>query len=106
MYKFIHFGNMVVAITTYAGKSVKAYAKCHSDDTFDVEFGENLAKARCDVKVSKKRAARAKKKYAEAVRALAQAQIHEADMLDYMMNSNAAAIKAQEDLDALIASIQ
>ena len=106
MYKFIHFGNMVIAITTYAGKTVKAYAKCHSDDTFDVEFGENLAKARCDVKVAKKRAARAKKKYAEAIRALAQAQIYEANMQDYLMNSDAALTKAQENLDTLIASIQ
>ena len=41
MYKFAYVGNLVIAITTYAGKTVKAFAKCHSDDTFDREFGES-----------------------------------------------------------------
>lgn len=68
MYKFVHLKNRVIAISTYAGKTVKGEAACHPDDEFDAEFGEKLAKARCRVKVAKKRAARAKKKYIEAER--------------------------------------
>lgn len=104
MYKFIHLGNVVIAITTYAGKTVKACAKCHSDDTFDAEFGEKLAQARCNVKVAKKRAARAKKKHLEAVRAIYEAQIHENKMFNYMSDSAEAAVTAKQELDALLAS--
>ena len=47
MYQFVHLGDIVIAITTYAGKTVKGHAKCHIDDTFDPAFGEQLAMARC-----------------------------------------------------------
>jgi hypothetical protein len=104
MYKFIHLGNVVIAITTYAGKTVKAYAKCHSDDRFDVEFGEKLAQARCNVKVAKKRAARAKKKHIEAVRIVAEAQAHENKMFNYMNDSADAVVVATKELEALLAS--
>ena len=104
MYKFIHLGNVVIAITTYAGKTVKAYAKCHSDDQFNVEFGEKLAQARCNVKVAKKRAARAKKKRTEAVRILAQAQMHMSKMDNYVDDSEDALVNAQAELDRLVAS--
>ena len=45
----------VVAISTYAGKTVKGYAKCHPDDTWDWEKGKALAIARCAEKIAAKR---------------------------------------------------
>ena len=104
MYKFAYVGNIVIAITSYAGKTVKAYAKCHSTDTFDREFGEKLAMARANVKVAKKRAARAKQKRAEAVRILAQAQMHMSKMDNYVDDSEDALNNAYIELNNLIAS--
>ena len=43
----------VIAVCRYAGRNVRAIAKCSPEDTFDVDFGTKLAKARCDVKVAK-----------------------------------------------------
>ena len=52
----------IIAVSSYAGKTVKGVAKLHPNDAFDEEFGKELAVARCAVKVAKKRCARAQKK--------------------------------------------
>lgn len=103
MYQFVHLSdNSVVAITTYAGKTVKGHSKCHTDDTYDPEFGEKLAMARCNKKVAKKRAARAKKKFKEAMDTLAKAQKHANDMANYLSDSNKAVVDADEELNRLL----
>ena len=56
----------VSAVSTYAGKTVKGYAKCDPRDTYDFEAGKRLAAARCNQKVAQKRARRAATKFAEA----------------------------------------
>ena len=53
--RFIHSGNRVIAISSYAGKPIKAIASCHEDDTFDLEFGKNLASAKLDLKILERR---------------------------------------------------
>lgn len=58
---------VVVAISTYAGKSVKATARCMESDEFSLEKGKRLAAARCDLKVCLKRRARAFKRFSEAM---------------------------------------
>ena len=45
--------NMVVAITHYGGRRIRAVAKCAPSDTFDAELGAQLAMARCAQKVEK-----------------------------------------------------
>ena len=62
-YKYIETPNKVIALSTYAGKTVRGIAKCHPNDTFDVEFGRKLAAARCNAKIAAKRAANAQNKY-------------------------------------------
>ena len=62
-YKYIETPNKVIALSTYAGKTVRGIAKCHPNDTFDAEFGRKLAAARCNAKIAAKRAANAQKKY-------------------------------------------
>jgi hypothetical protein len=62
-YKYIETPNKVIALSTYAGKTVRGVAKCHPNDTFDVEFGRKLAAARCNAKIAVKRAANARNKY-------------------------------------------
>lgn len=102
MYQFVHLGDIVIAITTYAGKTVKGYAKCHVDDTFDPAFGEQLAMARCNKKVAKRRAARANKKFKEAMDTLARAQAYANKMAAYMSDSNKAVVDADEELNRLL----
>ena len=67
-YKYFVSGNKVIAVSTYAKKTVRGVAKCSSADTFDEEKGKKLAAARCNLKVSQKRYDRAMinwfKKYA------------------------------------------
>lgn len=67
-YRFIHVPEVgkTVAVSSYAGKPVSGYAKCDPKDTYDKEAGEELAAARCNVKVAKKRLSRAKKELAAA----------------------------------------
>lgn len=48
--------HVVKATTTYAGKSVYAYAKCDPEDEFDLAFGEQLALKRLDLKIAQRRA--------------------------------------------------
>ena len=49
----------VIAVSTYAGKVVRGVAKCDVNDTFSLEKGKELAAARCNEKVAKKRLIRA-----------------------------------------------
>lgn len=65
-YKYIETPNKVIALSTYAGKTVRGVAKCHPNDTFDVEFGRKLAAARCNAKIAAKRHNRASVQYDNA----------------------------------------
>ena len=85
-YKYIETPNKVIALSTYAGKTVRGVAKCHPNDTFDVEFGRKLAAARCNAKIAKKREANAVRKYQnihdkymEARRALEKCSLYYSD---------------------------
>ena len=57
---------IIAAVSTYAGKTVKAYAKCDPRDSYDEAAGKKLAAARCNAKIAVKRQARAVRKVAEA----------------------------------------
>ena len=54
-YKFYIAKNKVIAVSTYAGKTVRGVAVCADSDTFDIEKGKRLAAARCNVKIAEKR---------------------------------------------------
>lgn len=60
-YKFYKSGDgrVIYCVTHYAGKAVRASAKCAPNDEFNEETGKTLAKLRCDVKVAHLRAKRA-----------------------------------------------
>jgi hypothetical protein len=67
MYKYYTDGETkIIAISTYAGKTVRGIAKCAPGDQFNPEKGVELAEARCAEKISQKRLRRAHKKVAEA----------------------------------------
>lgn len=55
-YKYYTNGkNIVVAVASYAGRTIRGVAKCNELDEFDFETGKELAAARCAVKIAKER---------------------------------------------------
>lgn len=92
----------VIAISTYAGRTVKGVAKCHPNDTFDVEFGKKLAAARCNEKIAYKRLTRALNKFGEAVDESVAADEKMKRMRDYVLDAGAAHEEAQRILRELV----
>lgn len=73
----------VAAASTYAGRTVKGYAKCDPKDQFSIEKGKELAAARCNAKIAAKRVKRASAKYLEAQKQLINAKRFMTRMTDY-----------------------
>lgn len=102
-YKYVVIpGEKVIAISTYAGRTVKGVAKCHPNDTFDVEFGKKLAAARCNEKISYKRLTRAVNKYWEANYESIAADKKVKRMRDYVLDAGATHEEAQRILKELV----
>ena len=87
--KFYHSDNKVIAVSTYAGKTVRGVAKCNPEDTFSLEHGQALAAARCNEKIAMKRLDRAMRKVNEAKDALDAAQNYYERMCKYFEDSAA-----------------
>lgn len=68
--KFFNAGNTTIAVSSFAGRTVKATAKLDPRDTFNPEMGKAIAGARCRVKIADKRVKRAEQKFSEATRAV------------------------------------
>lgn len=54
-YHFYTTGKTTICTTHYHGATVRATTTCHDDDIYDAEHGEDVAKAKVDVKVSNKK---------------------------------------------------
>lgn len=109
-YKFAFFkdGNgktTVSARSTYAGKTVKGYAKCDPRDNYDVESGKALAAARCNAKIAEKRVARAQRQVAKAAQMVKDAQAYEAKMKAYLSDSIVEADDAEAHVADLLAKM-
>lgn len=105
-YKFAMTGNTVIAISTYAGKTVKGYAKCHPNDHFDLETGKTLAELRCAQKIAEKRFNRAVEQERKAKVALEAAELHRRDMGDYRADAAIAWDKADTALKNFMNTIK
>lgn len=108
-YRFYHYvgkddggKNTICAVSTYAGRDVKGYAKCHPDDAFDEEKGMELAAARCNARIAEKRVERAERKVQEALDRLAEAQEFLEDMNIYRQDAINAHVSAMENVAKLI----
>ena len=77
----------VIAVSTYAGRTVRGVAKCDPRDEFDLEFGKKLASARCAYKIAEKRKARATEEYRKAAYEADQATMRFNEMKQYFMDS-------------------
>ena len=63
-YKYYTDGKgKVIAVSTFAGKPVRGVSKCNPADTYNEETGREIAKLRCDVKVTKARVRTARQRY-------------------------------------------
>ena len=92
----------VIAVSTYAGRTVRGTAICSSEDKFDLEKGKKLAAARCNYKVSEKRLKRAEDKYDEAVLAFNQAIENMEKMEAYYFDAREALFDADAEIERLM----
>ena len=95
----------VIAVSSYAGRIVRAVAKCDPRDEFSVEKGKKLAAARCNLKVAAKRAKRAASKLQEAMSAVTIAEMHRHDMMEYSIDADKALAQAKAELADIEASM-
>ena len=94
---YISNDNVVVALSTYAGKTVRGVAKCAPEDTFSLEKGKKLAVARCNEKIALKRWKNARRRFDAAKKELDAAQRHFNAMYKYFDEAGAALGKARLD---------
>ncbi len=104
-YHFAYGPNKVVAISSFAGKTVRGVAKCAPNDEFNKELGEELAVARCAAKIAEKRLKRAEMKLDEAHALLEMAQAYVDDMTDYHANAVDAFNESQFNLENLLSTL-
>ena len=69
-YKIDEEKRTIVAMSTFAGRTVVGVARCADTDEFDTETGKKLAAARCSVKIAEKRKKRAEVCYKMAFDAM------------------------------------
>ena len=98
---YISEDNKVVAVSTYAGKTVRGIAKCSPKDIFSLEAGKALAAARCNLKISEKRRNRAARKLDEAKRAMMDAQRHLEKMYHYFEDASVALGDARVEVNEI-----
>ena len=95
-YRYIIKNNKeIIALSTYAGKTVKGIAKCDPRDEFDIEKGKKLAAARCNAKVANKRYRRAEKELAIAQKNLERARKFYLDKLNYFEDAQCSVANAE-----------
>ena len=95
----------VIAVSSFAGKTVRGVAKCNPADSFDSEKGVALATSRCGVKIAEKRVKRAYNKVDEAKAAVNAALDHLTEMLKYQSDAEAKLNVAQFELEATLSWI-
>ena len=104
-YKYYHSGNQVIAVSTFAGRTVRGIAKCNPSDKFSLETGKKLAALKCNNKITAKRLKRAALRYVEAEKAVVAAQKHAECMKRYYMDAKAENKEAAEELRELLLTV-
>lgn len=104
-YRIYETPNKVIAVSSFAGQTVRGVAKCNPADEFDPEKGAALAAARCGVKIAEKRVKRAYSKVDEAKAIVDAAIAHLSEMMKYQADAEANLNGAQFELEATLAWI-
>lgn len=97
-YKIDEEHKTIVAMSTFAGRTVAGVARCADSDTFDIEAGKRLAAARCNLKIAEKRMKYAELCHATAVEALEHWKAEEAKMAVYDNDAAKAYLQAVTSL--------
>ena len=100
-YKIDEEKRTIVAMSTFAGKTVVGVAHCAPSDEFDIETGKKIAAARCSLKIAEKRMKRAELCNAIAAEYLEFWTERKAQMEHYERDSVEAYKKAMNNLAAL-----
>lgn len=104
-YKYYTNGKEVIAVSTYAGKRVRGVAKCDPRDDFNLTKGQEIAAARCNAKIAKKRLKRAAERQRSAEYEAANAETHLYRMQRYYNDSYDAYLQAIQGVDDAIEGI-
>ena len=104
-YRIYETPNKVIAVSSFAGQTVRGVAKCNPADEFDFDKGAALAAARCGAKIAEKRVKRAYTKVDEAKAQLDAAINHYGEMLKYQSDAEATYNLAQFELESTLAWI-
>ena len=104
-YRIYETPNKLIAVSSFAGQTVRGVAKCNPADEFDSEKGAALAAARCGVKIAEKRVKRAYSKVDEAKATVDAAIAHLSEMMKYQADAEASLNGAQFELEATLAWI-
>ena len=104
-YKYAQTGNKVIAISTYAGRTVRAVAKADPRDTFSLEDGKKLAAARCNAKIATKRAKNAEAQLNKAKATFEQAEARYNKMTAYFNDASFAEGAAINEVDCILSEI-
>jgi hypothetical protein len=102
----VNGNKQVIAISSYAGKTVKGVATCSPDDNFSQSSGEKLATARCGVKIATKRHKRATEKLEEAERQFEMAKTYLDRMKQYESDSKERMKKADKYLNSILSDLK
>lgn len=92
----------VIAVSTYAGRSVRGVAICSIHDEFNLEKGKKLAAARCNAKVAKLRYKNSSRKMDYSYQLLNYIQKEHGKMVKYNMD----ALKALEEANAQLKELE
>ena len=101
-YRIYETPDKVIAVSSFAGQTVRGVAKCNPADEFDSEKGAALATARCGVKIAEKRVKRAYSKIDEAKAIVDAAIAHMSEMMKYQADAEASLNSAQFELEATL----
>ena len=104
-YKYAQTGNKVIAISTYAGRTVRAVAKADPRDAFSLEDGKKLAAARCNAKIATKRTKNAEFQLSRAKAALEQAEARYNKMASYFNDASYAESMAANEVNCILSEI-
>lgn len=104
-YRFYTNGSRVIAVSTYAGRTVRGVATCHDGDEFSMEKGKQLAALRCAEKIAKKRIARANKKVDESYWTYIDARNYFDKMVKYKDDASAELAEVVAAKDNLLNSL-
>lgn len=95
----------IIAVSTYAGHTVRGKAKCHPADSYDEELGKQIAANRCNVKIANKRYNNLFRQYIKAEQEKDAALVKFADYAHRLYEARMSRNEAIAQLDDLLDSI-